>query len=89
MKCSYFTRLYIESSKAYCFLFFSQEIREGGKDLIEKIRTYKPKIAVFNGKGIYEIFSKEMFGQKKKDFSFGRQPNTIPGTNTVSTVFLI
>ena len=63
--------------------YFSQEIREGGKELIKKIQTYQPKIAVFNGKGIYEIFSKEMFGQKKKDFKFGRQPNKIPDTDTV------
>ncbi|XP_076811149.1 uncharacterized protein LOC143454754 isoform X1 [Clavelina lepadiformis] len=60
----------------------SKEIREGGKELIEKIKIYQPKIAVFNGKGIYEIFSKEMFGQKKKDFTFGTQPNKIPGTDT-------
>lgn len=58
-------------------------------ELIEKIKLYQPKIAVFNGKGIYEIFSKTMFGQKKKDFQFGTQPNKIPGTNTVSwkTIF--
>ncbi|XP_078481214.1 uncharacterized protein LOC104266612 isoform X1 [Ciona intestinalis] len=60
----------------------SKEIREGGKELIEKIKIYQPKIAVFNGKGIYEIFSKEMFGKKKKDFLFGRQAELIPGTNT-------
>ena len=65
----------------------SQEIREGGRQLIAKIKTYQPKIAVFNGKGIYEIFSKEIFGQKKKNFTFGRQPNTIPGTNTVSALY--
>jgi len=51
--------------------------------LIEKIQRHKPKIAVFNGKGIYEIFSKTVFGQKKKDFCFGAQPNKIPGTDTV------
>ena len=52
--------------------------------MIEKIKFFYPKIAVFNGKGIYEVFSKEVFGQKKKDIVFGRQPNLIPGTNTVS-----
>ena len=60
----------------------SKEIKEGGLLLVEKIKTYKPKIAVFNGKCIYAIFSKEIFGQKKKDFKFGRQPNVIPGTET-------
>ena len=60
----------------------SKEIKEGGKLLVEKIRTFRPKIAVFNGKCIYAIFSKEVFGQKKKDFKFGRQPNCIPGTST-------
>nr|XP_039262625.1 uncharacterized protein LOC120338754 isoform X1 [Styela clava] len=60
----------------------SKEIREGAKKLIEKIQFYKPKIAVFNGKGIYEIFSKEIFGQKKKDFVFGTQINKIPETDT-------
>uniref|UniRef100_H2YG24 G/T mismatch-specific thymine DNA glycosylase n=2 Tax=Ciona savignyi TaxID=51511 RepID=H2YG24_CIOSA len=60
----------------------SKEIREGGKELIEKIKLYKPKIAVFNGKGIYEIFSKEMFGKKKKDFMFGKQAERIPDTHT-------
>lgn len=44
---------------------------------MEKLRKYKPKIAVFNGKLIYEVFS------GKKDFGFGRQPNLVEGTNTV------
>lgn len=67
------------------FVFFcSKEIKEGAKKLIEKIQFYQPKIAVFNGKGIYEIFSKEVFGQKKKDFTFGTQQNKMPNTNTVS-----
>ena len=29
----------------------------GAKKLVEKIKEYNPKIAVFNGKGIYEVFS--------------------------------
>jgi TDG/mug DNA glycosylase family protein len=47
--------------------------------LLDKIKTFKPRIAVFNGKGIYEVFS------GKKDFHFGRQPDVIDGTATVST----
>ncbi|KAJ8047862.1 G/T mismatch-specific thymine DNA glycosylase [Holothuria leucospilota] len=54
-----------------------KEIKEGAQIMIEKIRKYKPLIACFNGKGIYEIFS------GKKDFEVGRQPETIPGTDTV------
>lgn len=49
----------------------------GSHILLEKLRKYKPKIAVFNGKLIYEVFS------GKKDFGFGRQPNLVEGTNTV------
>ncbi len=43
-----------------------------------KIKEYNPKIAVFNGKGIYEVFS----GQK--EFIFGKQPDKITDTETVS-----
>ena len=50
----------------------------GAKKLIEKIKEYNPKIAVFNGKGIYEVFS----GQK--EFIFGKQPEKIENTDTVS-----
>jgi len=54
-------------------LFFS-----GSQILLEKLQKYKPKIAVFNGKLIYEVFS------GNKDFHFGRQPDFVDGTNTVS-----
>jgi TDG/mug DNA glycosylase family protein len=54
-----------------------KEIREGVEILTEKIRTFKPKIVVFNGKGIYEIFS------GKKEFNFGKQPDKIEGADTV------
>ena len=37
---------------------------------------------MFNGKGIYEVFSGE------KEFIFGKQPNKIEDTDTVSQVFL-
>ncbi len=52
------------------------EIREGAEILREKLAKYRPKIAVFNGKSIYEVYS----GQKK--FMFGRQPEKMEGTDT-------
>nr|XP_023025455.1 G/T mismatch-specific thymine DNA glycosylase-like isoform X2 [Leptinotarsa decemlineata]XP_023025456.1 G/T mismatch-specific thymine DNA glycosylase-like isoform X2 [Leptinotarsa decemlineata] len=55
-----------------------KEIKEGSQILLDKLRKFRPKIAVFNGKLIYEVFS------GKKDFNFGRQPDVIEGTNTVS-----
>ena len=51
-----------------------QEITAGKENLLEKLRKFKPKIAVFNSKAIYEVYS----GQKK--FMFGRQPEPINGT---------
>lgn len=56
-----------------------REIKEGSAVLLEKLQTFRPKVAVFNGKLIYEVFS------GKKDFCFGKQPDTVAGTNTVST----
>ena len=50
----------------------------GGKVLLQKLQMFQPKIAVFNGKGIFEIFS------GKKEFMFGKQPEKIEGTQTVS-----
>ncbi|XP_004069446.1 G/T mismatch-specific thymine DNA glycosylase isoform X2 [Oryzias latipes] len=61
----------------------SKEIREGGRQLLEKLQKYKPLIAAFNGKGIYEIFCKEIFGVKAKNLEFGLQPYKIPETETV------
>ncbi|XP_055078530.1 G/T mismatch-specific thymine DNA glycosylase isoform X2 [Periophthalmus magnuspinnatus] len=61
----------------------SKEIREGGKQLLEKLQKYRPLIAAFNGKGIYEIFCKETFGVKAKNLEFGLQPYKIPQTETV------
>lgn len=55
-----------------------EEVLEGIQKLREKIKVFQPKIAVFNGKGIYEVFS------GNKDFHFGKQPDVIEGTNTVS-----
>ena len=54
----------------------------GAKKLVEKIKEYNPKIAVFNGKGIYEVFSGE------KEFIFGKQPQKIADTDTVK-IFVI
>jgi len=48
-----------------------QEIRDGSIALLEKLSKFKPKIACFNGKAIYEVYS----GQKK--FMFGKQPQPI------------
>ncbi|KAF7654142.1 hypothetical protein LDENG_00073430 [Lucifuga dentata] len=61
----------------------NKEIREGGRQLLDKLQKYKPLIAAFNGKGIYEIFCKETFGVKAKNLAFGLQPYKIPETETV------
>lgn len=61
----------------------NKEIREGGKQLLDKLQRYQPRIAAFNGKGIYEIFCKETFGVKAKNLEFGLQPYKIPQTETV------
>lgn len=54
-----------------------KEIKDGAKILLEKLQKYRPKIAVFNGKGIYEVFS------GRKNFDFGKQPDFIEGTTSV------
>ncbi|NXU87144.1 TDG glycosylase, partial [Xiphorhynchus elegans] len=64
----------------------SKEIREGGRILVQKLQKYKPRIAVFNGKCIYEIFSKEVFGIKVKNLEFGLQPHKVPDTETLCYV---
>lgn len=61
----------------------NKEMREGGRQLLDKLQKYKPLIAAFNGKGIYEIFCKETFGVKAKNLEFGLQPYKIPETETV------
>lgn len=55
----------------------------GSQILLEKLQRFKPKIAVFNGKLIFEVFS------GKKDFTFGRQPELVDGTNTVRINLII
>ncbi|XP_043859147.1 G/T mismatch-specific thymine DNA glycosylase-like [Dromiciops gliroides] len=64
----------------------SKEFREGGRILLQKLQKYQPRIAVFNGKCIYEIFSKEVFGVKVKKLEFGLQPHKVPGTETLCFV---
>uniref|UniRef100_A0A8C9F1W6 G/T mismatch-specific thymine DNA glycosylase n=1 Tax=Pavo cristatus TaxID=9049 RepID=A0A8C9F1W6_PAVCR len=63
----------------------SKEFREGGRILMQKLQKYKPRIAAFNGKCIYEIFSREVFGIRVKNLEFGLQPHKVPETETVST----
>ena len=46
-----------------------QEFREGAEILKDKLIKYQPKIAVFNGKAIYEVYS------GSKNFRFGKQPH--------------
>ncbi|XP_076642296.1 uncharacterized protein LOC143353114 isoform X2 [Halictus rubicundus] len=48
------------------------EIKEGCETVKEKLKTYKPKIAVFNGKCIYDVFA-----NKTDNFHFGLQPERI------------
>lgn len=53
---------------------------------MQKLQKYKPRIAVFNGKCIYEIFSREVFGIKVKNLEFGLQPHKVPDTETLCYV---
>lgn len=57
-----------------------QEIAEGAVKLREKLAYWKPKIAVFNGKIIYEVYAKQ------KKFMYGMQPDRMPGTDIVQWV---
>ncbi|CAL8070809.1 unnamed protein product [Calicophoron daubneyi] len=54
-----------------------REMKAGAAIMLEKMRKYKPKIAVFNGKGIYEAYVGH------KNFSMGRQPLPLEGTDTI------
>ncbi|XP_070074153.1 uncharacterized protein Tdg isoform X2 [Drosophila takahashii] len=54
-----------------------KEIKEGSRILLEKLQRFRPKVAVFNGKLIFEVFS------GKKEFHFGRQPDRVDGTDTI------
>lgn len=53
------------------------EIKDGAKIVEEKLKLYKPKIAVFNGKCIYEVFANI---RAKDTFYFGLQPERIDDT---------
>ncbi|RTG82343.1 thymine-DNA glycosylase, partial [Schistosoma bovis] len=52
-----------------------KEMKAGAAIMLEKMRKYKPKIAVFNG--IYEAYVGH------KNFCMGRQPTTLDGTDIV------
>ena len=60
-----------------------KEISDGAVVLREKLGRYRPKVAVFNGKAIYEVYS----GQKK--FMFGKQPETLEGTEGKTWVWVM
>lgn len=53
------------------------ELKAGAKIVEEKLRLYKPRIAVFNGKCIYEVFAHIT---TKSKFYFGLQPERIGDT---------
>lgn len=53
------------------------EIKEGAQIVEEKLKLYKPKVAVFNGKCIYEVFANI---SSKSTFHFGLQPERIGDT---------
>ncbi|VEF48169.1 mismatch-specific thymine-DNA glycosylate (mug) family protein [Bacillus freudenreichii] len=52
----------------------SAEYKQGRDELIKKITTYRPKIACFVGKGVYQQYS------RRKDVDWGAQKNpVVPG----------
>ncbi|KAL2715352.1 hypothetical protein V1478_015050 [Vespula squamosa] len=53
------------------------EIKEGAKIVEEKLRLFKPKIAIFNGKCIYEVYANK---NSKSPFHFGLQSELIGDT---------
>ncbi|XP_012235402.1 G/T mismatch-specific thymine DNA glycosylase-like isoform X1 [Linepithema humile] len=53
------------------------EIKEGASVVEEKLKLYKPKVAVFNGKCIYEVFANIT---SRSSFHFGLQPERIDDT---------
>lgn len=53
------------------------EIKEGCRVVAEKLKLYKPKIAVFNGKCIYQVFAESL---NVKKFDFGIQLKKIEDT---------
>ncbi|GAA51325.1 TDG/mug DNA glycosylase family protein [Clonorchis sinensis] len=63
-----------------------KEMKAGAAIMLEKMRKYRPKIAVFNGKGEFFICIYEAY-VGHKNFSMGRQPTTLDGTDT--TIFVM
>ncbi|XP_018301512.1 G/T mismatch-specific thymine DNA glycosylase [Mycetomoellerius zeteki] len=53
------------------------ELKEGSKVVEEKLKLFKPRIAVFNGKCIYEVFAHIT---TKSKFYFGLQPERVGDT---------
>lgn len=72
-----FTNMVERSTKGSADLT-RKEIKDGAKVLLEKLQKFQPKVVVFNGKLIYEVFS------GKKEFNFGWQKTLVEGTKTVS-----
>ncbi len=60
-----------------------KEIAEGAVVLREKLGRFRPRVACFNGKAIYQVYS----GQKK--FMFGKQPDPLEGTDGKTTVWVM
>ncbi len=60
-----------------------KEIADGAIVLREKLSRYRPRVAVFNGKAIYEVYSRE------KKFMFGKQPSPLSGTDGTTTVWVM
>ncbi|ORX49913.1 DNA glycosylase [Hesseltinella vesiculosa] len=54
-----------------------KEQRDNAPALTEKIRCYRPKVACFVGKGIYELYA----GKKAKDVHLGLQSETVLWAN--------
>ncbi|XP_065066751.1 G/T mismatch-specific thymine DNA glycosylase-like [Rhopilema esculentum] len=57
----------------------TQEIKAGIEEMNRKVAETNPVIVCFNGKGIYEVFS-------KKKCNVGLQSNRYPGTNSAMYV---
>lgn len=74
-----FTTMVKRTTPRQCDLADS-EFCEGGHQLLSKLNQLQPKIAVFNGKKIYERFLKKVLEVKKPEFGFGRQPIVIGKT---------
>ncbi|OQR77804.1 G/T mismatch-specific thymine DNA glycosylase-like [Tropilaelaps mercedesae] len=65
------------------------EIAQGAKILVDKIKEFRPKIVVFNGKGIYEIFigSKVTCLGRQESFIDGVEIFVIPSSSPRSSLY--